>query len=151
MVRIFVASSLMEAHIIRTALAQYGIGARIRNEMLSSLAGAVPVTEVMAEVWVRAEQATEALSFIREALAQPVEPDENEQDGQLSLTHEVAIPSRGQVSLVDSTLSGELSITEPGDAAVLPEDPSGPRCPSCHEESPIGFEICWNCDTELPV
>lgn len=136
MVRIHGTSNPMEAHVFRTALAQYGIEARLRNEMLSSLAGAVPVTEVMVEVWVAAEQAAEAVSIIEEALSRP-SSSEKDEDGRLSLT------DGGTLSLV-AIDAGILSAQRPT-GPTRPE----PVCSSCGETSPTGFEICWNCGTDL--
>ena len=132
MVRIHGTPNSMEAHIFRTALAQYGIEARIRNEFLSTLAGAVPVTEVMIEVWVAADQATEAVAIIEEALARPTDTEEDDGDGRLSLVDD---PGRGGLSMAD------------GAAVARPSEP--PRCGACGETSPTGFEVCWKCGADL--
>lgn len=132
MVRIHGTPNPMEAHIFRTALAQCGIEARIRNEHLATLVGAVPVTEVMVEVWVSAEQAPEAVAIIEEALARPADTGEDDEDGRLSLAGDRA--------------RGELSVAPRGRVALVSDRP---RCASCGKVSPAGFEVCWNCGGDL--
>ena len=68
MVRVHSCTTAFEAHLVRTALAQAGIDARIRNEDLASLAGAIPLVDCMPEVWVEAEDRALAQEVLDQAL-----------------------------------------------------------------------------------
>lgn len=59
MKRVYTSDTVAQAWHIRNLLEQYGIKATIKNEQLYSVAGEIPITECMPEVWV------EDLVFVR--------------------------------------------------------------------------------------
>ena len=59
-IRVHSSWNSFEAHIVKTALEQAGISVTLKNELLAPLAGALPMGDVMAEVWI--DEADEELA-----------------------------------------------------------------------------------------
>ena len=75
MKRVYTADSIAMAWHIRNVLEQHDIASTVRNDKLYSVAGELPVTECLPEVWVshnldmkRAEQIVRDLNFKEEEL-----------------------------------------------------------------------------------
>ena len=75
MKRVYTADSIAMAWHIRNVLEQHDIASTVRNDKLYSVAGELPVTECLPEVWVshnadaeRAEQIVHDLNFNEEEL-----------------------------------------------------------------------------------
>ncbi len=101
-VRVDSARNITEASLLKAALQAHEIEVGTRGEMLPSIAGELPVSEALIELWVRQED----LEGAREILAAARAP-----------------------------------------AVQLP-----PRvCPSCDEENPGNFDLCWKCQWPLPA
>lgn len=77
MKRVYTTDNVAMAWHIRNVLEQHGIQATVRNEKLYSIAGEMPITECMPEVWVGKLDFSRAERIIREVeIAAPVEgPD----------------------------------------------------------------------------
>jgi len=65
--------------------------------------------------------------------------------GELSFTQ--AYPELWLINAADATQARDII-----DKFEQQEDPVGSRpCPSCGENNPDSFEICWRCQTDLPT
>lgn len=125
MVRVYRAFTGFEAHLVKTALEQHEIPAIVRNEMLAGLAGAMPLADVMVEVWIPADRVADAQPVL-EALSPHKGP-------------------AGQLSLADAEHpEGGLSIQDGAGALSEPR-----TCPECGAECPPEFDECWRCQTVL--
>jgi hypothetical protein len=63
---VFSSLNAVEAHLVRSLLTREGIPSRLRNGMLTSLAGELPMNEVRAEVLVRPEHEAAAEAVVAE-------------------------------------------------------------------------------------
>lgn len=90
MIRVHSAQNAFEAHMVKSALQQAGIRVVLKNEMLAALAGALPMTEVMAEVWIDEKDAETAAIILAPFF---------ERKG-------------GELSLREGAIGGELSLGE---------------------------------------
>lgn len=127
MLLVYRAPTGLEAHVVRSVLEQHGVPAEVRNEMLAPLAGGLPLTDVMVEVWIP-EAHAEAAEDLLDTLRRP-----SEESGRLSLSD---APAR----------AGALSepLAEPGAVSMHER-----TCPRCGEDVPPELSECWNCQTEL--
>jgi hypothetical protein len=66
MKRVYTTDSVAMAWHIRNVLEQYGIDALVKNDKLYAIAGEVPLTECMPEVWVKPLEYIRAEQIIRE-------------------------------------------------------------------------------------
>jgi hypothetical protein len=67
MKRLYAASNLPEAHLLRHLLWQAGIDARVHNENLSAALGEIPFPEVYPEIWIaRDRDLLRATEILRE-------------------------------------------------------------------------------------
>ena len=71
MKRVFSSHNLQLAHHARNLLAAEGIGAEVRNEILSSAMGELPPAECQAEVWVDAAHSARAERILRGTVSGP--------------------------------------------------------------------------------
>lgn len=124
LVRAYSASTGLQAHVVRSAFEQREIPTVMRNEMLSSLGGGLPVSDTMVEVWIP-ESHIEAAREVLALMNSPIE-------------------EAGRLSLWDGS--------EPHGALSVSDAPPPPRpwiCKHCGEESPAEFGECWNCQSSL--
>jgi len=76
MEKLYPASDLVEAHLLRTLLDEAGIQAHVRNEHLSSLGGEIPFNQVLPEVWLDdAVDLAAARAVLDDYLARRASPD----------------------------------------------------------------------------
>lgn len=87
-IRVYSAVNAFEAQIVRSALENAGIAVQMKNEMLSPLAGALPVSDVMAEVWIDAADEVAAAEVLKPILER----------------------QNGELSIRDGAIGGELSL-----------------------------------------
>lgn len=66
MIRIYTADNVAMAWHIRNILEQYDIYAEVKNENIYSVAGEIPMTEGLPEVWVKPLYAKRAEEIIKE-------------------------------------------------------------------------------------
>lgn len=71
MKRVFSSHNLQLVHHWKNVLEAAGIGASVRNEMLSSAMGELPPAECQAELWVLAEDAARAQALLNATIAGP--------------------------------------------------------------------------------
>jgi|GEM_PF-332101 len=124
MVRAYSAATGLQAHVVRSAFEQHDIPVQVRNEMLSSLGGGLPMADTMVEVWIpetHLEQANELLRLLQTPADEP---------GRLSIAQ-----------LGDQ--HGAVSVSKG------PPPPGPQTCPKCGEQSPAEFGECWNCQSNL--
>ena len=77
--RLYQASDLAEAHLLRDLLEEDGLGACIVNENLASLGGELPFGLIVPEVWIKdSRDLFMARAVLEEYLARKKEPDPGE-------------------------------------------------------------------------
>lgn len=127
MVLAYRAPTGLDAHVVRAALEQAGIPAEVRNEMLAPLAGGLPYTDVMVEVWIPGAHVGAARAVL-ETLQRPVE-------------------GAGHLSLSEAPPDAAGALSEAPGAGAL--SPAERPCPACGEPVPRELSECWNCQTSL--
>ena len=124
LVRIYRSHILHEVHLAQAVLTWADLHPTVLGEHRAGLAGAIPVADAMAELWVPDEEADPARATLQEQLVRG-------QDGQLSLVSEHV---------------GALSAPDASDNPQ-PAAPDDETCPHCDSAWEPGFDVCWNCDT----
>jgi hypothetical protein len=77
--RLYQASDLAEAHLLRDLLEEDGLGACIVNENLASLGGELPFGLIVPEVWIKdSRDLFMARAVLSDYLARKKEPDRGE-------------------------------------------------------------------------
>src|SRR5689334_1383084 len=77
--RLYQASDLAEAHLLRDLLEEDGLGACVVNENLASLGGELPFGLIVPEVWIKdSRDLFMARAVLREYLARKKEPERGE-------------------------------------------------------------------------
>ena len=111
---VFKSTNLFEAHLVVSVLANNGIKAHVRGEHLVGLAGAIAVSDAMAQVWVGPGDTTRANEILGFAVTRD---------------------TLGRLSLVGARQGGELSEPDTCPACHETWEPGFEICWSC--EAPL--------------